>query len=154
MSRKYIQGKFKPRNPHKYRGDLNNIIARSSWEMRFLNWCDLNDSIVEYASEEVVIPYLCETDGRWHRYFVDAYVKIRDTNNKITTYLVEIKPYIQTLPPKYPGKQTARYLIEAETFIKNQSKWKAAKKYAEDRGAKFIIITEKELVIGSQKRLK
>jgi len=149
---KYIQGKFKPRNPHKYRGDLNNIIARSSWEMRFLHWCDMNSNVLEYASEEVVIPYICETDGRWHRYFVDMYVKVREADDKVSTYLVEIKPFKETQPPKFSGKQTPRYLTEANTFIKNQSKWKAARKYAEDRGAKFIIITEKELGIGSKRQ--
>lgn len=148
MPTNYKQGKWFPKNPFKYKGDVNNIIYRSSWEKRFLIWCDLNPSVVEYASEEIVIPYLCETDGQWHRYFVDAYIKIKDKDGNIKTFLVEIKPYKETLPPKFPGKQTKRYLTEVQTFIKNQSKWKAASRFAKQRDAEFVILTEKELGIG------
>ena len=63
----------------------------------------------------------------------------------LKTYLVEIKPDAQTQPPKYPGKQTKKYLTESMTFMKNQSKWSAAKQYASDRGWEFIILTEKHL---------
>lgn len=151
MNVKYIQGVFKPAFPQKYRGDVNNIIFRSSWEKRFFTWCDMNTAVIEWSSEEIVIPYLCETDGRMHRYFLDAHIKIRNKDGNVELFLVEIKPYAQTQPPKYPGKQTKRYLTEAETFVKNQSKWKAAKAFAEKNNAKFIIITEKELGIGSRK---
>ena len=85
-----------------------------------------------------------------HRYFVDAYIKVKDINGNIESFLVEIKPFNQTQPPKFPGRQTQKYLTEVETFIKNQSKWKAADRYAKDRGAKFVVITEKELGIGKK----
>ena len=39
------QGKFKPQNPEKYKGDPMNIIFRSSWERIFCNWCDKNSKI-------------------------------------------------------------------------------------------------------------
>lgn len=148
MARKYIQGKFIPKNPEKYRGDVNNIIYRSSWERRFLMWCDSNSNILEYSSEEIVIPYICETDQKWHRYFVDAHIKVRSADGKTKTFLVEIKPFAQTQPPKYSGRQTARYLTEVETFVKNQSKWKAAKSFSKQKGVEFVIITERELGIG------
>lgn len=148
---KYKQGLFTPKFPEKYRGDVHHIVFRSSWEQRFFVWCDLNASVIEWSSEEIVIPYICETDGKRHRYFLDAHVKIKNKRGEVELYLVEIKPMAQTLPPKYPGKQTKRYLAEAETFIKNQSKWKAAKSFAEKNNANFIILTEKELGIGSTK---
>ena len=148
MARNYIQNYFKPRNTHKYRGDVNNIIYRSSWELRAFHWADLNPSVVEWASEEIVIPYICETDNRPHRYFIDMYLKIKDKDGNIKTFLVEIKPFSQTQPPKFPGKQTKRYLTEVHTFIKNQSKWKAASRFAKQNGAEFVILTEKELGIG------
>lgn len=148
MARNYIQNYFKPRNPHKYRGDVNNIIYRSSWELRAFHWADLNPSVVEWASEEIVIPYICETDNRPHRYFIDMYLKIKDKDGNIKTFLVEIKPSSQTQPPKFPGKQTKRYIEEVQTFVKNQSKWRAAKKFAQKNGAEFVILTEKELGIG------
>jgi hypothetical protein len=145
MARKYHQGYFRPRHPHKYRGDVNNIVYRSSWEKRFLEWCDVNPSVVAYHSEETVVPYICKTDGLLHKYYVDIRIAIKDQNGKISQYLVEIKPHGQTIPPKYPGKQTKRYIEEVSTFVKNQSKWEAATRYATERNMKFIILTEKEL---------
>lgn len=136
--RKYI-----PIFPEKYTGDATNIVMRSSWETRFANWCDKNPSIVKWSSEETIIPYRCPTDNLIHRYFVDF--KITTSAGK--TYLVEVKPKIQTQPPVYPGKRTQRYLTESLTFMKNQAKWKAADEYAKDRGWEFKIITEHELGI-------
>jgi hypothetical protein len=139
--------KWFPRNPHKYRGNPNNIWARSSWEKRAFIWADMNQSVIEWSSEEVIVPYLCETDNRLHRYFIDMYMKIRDSAGQVKTFLVEIKPFSQTMPPKFPGKNTPRYINEVQTFVKNQSKWKAARLYASERGSQFIILTEKELGI-------
>lgn len=144
--------KWFPKNPEKYKGDVNNIVVRSSWESRVLDWCDQNSAVVAYSSEETVIPYLCETDNRIHRYFVDLTVKIRDTTGAVKTYIVEIKPEAQTLPPKYPGRMTKRYQEELETFIKNQSKWRAAKRFAEERHIEFIVLTERHLGLTNGKR--
>ena len=142
---KYYQGKFKPRNPQKYVGDITNIIYRSSWELKFLNWCDTNPSILSYSSEETIIPYICATDGRPHRYFPDFKIKVRSKDGSIKTYLVEIKPAGQTVPPKYPGRQTKRYINEAMTYLKNQSKWEAAEVYCKARGIDFLVLTEEHL---------
>jgi len=144
---KYHQGKFTPVNPQKYDGDPTNIIYRSSWELRFMRWCDNTPNVISYSSEETIIPYRCGTDNRLHRYFVDFRIQVRSTNGSTKTYLVEVKPAGQTQPPKYPGKQTKRYITEAMTFIKNQSKWKAATEYCNDRGWEFKIITENDLGI-------
>lgn len=145
MARSYKQGFFIPMNPKKYTGDISNIVYRSSWELRTFQWADLNQSVLQWSSEETVIPYVCETDNRLHRYFVDMKLKIKGSDGVVKDYVVEIKPYAQTLPPKFPGRQTKRYLEEVETFIKNQSKWKAAKEYAKERNMQFVILTEKEL---------
>jgi hypothetical protein len=132
---------YKPLFPEKYAGDPTCIIMRSSWETRFASWCDKNPSVIKWSSEETIIPYRCPTDNRIHRYFVDF--KITLSNGK--TYLVEVKPAKQTVPPQFPGKRTQRYLTESLTFIKNQAKWEAAKNYCKDRGWEFKIITEHEL---------
>lgn len=137
----YHKRLFKPVFPEKYSGDPTNIIMRSSWETMFANWCDKNPSIVKWSSEETVVPYRCPTDGKIHRYFVDFKITVKEGK----TFLVEIKPAKQTLPPVYPGRQTQRYLTESMLFIKNQAKWEAAKNYCKDRGWEFKIITEKEL---------
>lgn len=107
----------------------------------FANWCDKNPSVIRWQSEETVVPYRCPTDNRIHRYFVDFKVTFKDGR----TYLIEVKPFKQTMPPEFPGKRTQRYLTESMTFVKNQAKWKAATEYAKDRGWGFKIITEKEL---------
>ena len=133
--------KFVPIFPEKYTGDPTNIIMRSSWETMFANWCDKNPSVLKWSSEETVIPYRCPTDDRIHRYFVDFKVKFKDGR----VFLIEVKPYKQTMPPEFPGKRTQRYLTESLTFMKNQAKWKAATEYCKDRGWGFKIITEKEL---------
>ena len=126
-------------------GDITNIIMRSSWETRFAKWCDLNPNVLKWKSEETVVPYRCGTDNIIHRYYVDFQIQIKDKRGTVKTYLVEIKPFRQTLPPEYPGKRTKRYLEESFNFIKNQSKWKAAEIYAKERSWEFIILTEREL---------
>jgi hypothetical protein len=143
---KYYQGKYKPKFPEKYAGDPTDVIYRSSWELKFMNWCDSESAIIKWSSESTIIPYRCGTDNKLHRYFVDFKIQVK-TKDGVKTYLVEIKPLAQTMPPKFPGKQTKRYLTESMTFIKNQSKWNAAEQYCKDRGWEFMIITEKQLGI-------
>jgi hypothetical protein len=137
--------RFIPLFPEKYAGDPTCIIMRSSWETRFAGWCDKNPAVIKWISEETVIPYRCPTDDRLHRYFVDFQIQIRQTSGQLKTYLIEVKPEKQTMPPVYPGRKTQRYITESLTYIKNQAKWKAATEYAKDRGWEFKIITEHEL---------
>ena len=143
----YHKRKYKPIYPEKYEGDPTSIIMRSSWETRFALWCDRNPAIVKWSSEETIIPYRCHTDNRIHRYFVDFRIKVKQTDGSIKTYIVEIKPHTQTKPPEYPGRKTKRFITESLTFVKNQSKWKAAEEWCKDRGYEFKIITERELGI-------
>ena len=53
-----IKSKYKPSHPTKYKGDASNIICRSSWERKFCRWCDLNENILAWGSEEFCIPYI------------------------------------------------------------------------------------------------
>jgi|TARA_B100000035_G_scaffold17887_1_gene14300 hypothetical protein len=142
-----LKGRYIPRNIRKYRGDYKNIIYRSSWELKFMKYCDLNDSILEWGSEEVVIPYRSPLDNRIHRYFVDFYIKVEDMNGQIKKYLIEVKPKRQTTPPPKPKRQTKRYISEVTEYAKNQAKWKAATEFCEDRQWSFMIITEDELKV-------
>ena len=115
-----LKGRYIPRNIRKYRGDYKNIIYRSSWELKFMKYCDLNDSILEWGSEEVVIPYRSPLDNRIHRYFVDFYIKVEDMNGQIKKYLIEVKPKKQTKPPPKPKRQTKRYISEVTEYAKNR----------------------------------
>ena len=141
----YHKRKYVPVNVQKYEGDPTNIILRSSWEIRFAAWCDRTPSIIKWKSEEVVIPYVCPTDNRRHRYFVDFQITVKGRDGRVKTYLIEIKPDAQTRPPKIPQKRTKRYIQEVMTWGKNEAKWKAANEYAKDRGWEFKILTEHDL---------
>lgn len=133
------KGRFRPSNPKKYRGDFTNIIYRSLWELKFMRECDSHPDIVEWASEEVIIPYRNIVDGKMHRYFPDFWV--RKINNDIT--LVEIKPSTQSIPPQKKSKITKRYIEEVTTWGTNLSKWRAAQQYCDNRGWTFMVLTEK-----------
>ena len=141
------KGRYKPNNPSKYRGNVHNVIYRSLWERKFMVYCDNNESIIEWGSEEIVIPYKSPWDGRIHRYFPDFYCKVRQHNGTIRRLVIEVKPKKQTAPPPKPKRQTKGYLREAFEYARNQAKWKAANEWCLDRGFEFKVLTEKELVI-------
>ena len=146
-NRKYLQGVYNIKNPDKYAGNPTNVCFRSSWELKFFNWADANPSVVKWSSEEIVVPYVCPTDGRAHRYFPDNKIQIRRKDGTLQTWLVEIKPAAQTIPPKPRARNNKRFLIEAGTYLKNRAKWQAAEQFCKDRGWFFIILTEKDLGI-------
>jgi TnsA endonuclease N terminal len=150
------KGKFSPRNPQKYMGDPNNIIYRSSWECRVMNYIDKNPDFISWSSEEFFIPYKSPVDGRWHRYFPDFLVKVK-TKSGVRTLLVEVKPHKQARPPQQ-RKKTKQYIQEVVTWGVNQAKWKAAIEYCKDRKWEFIVmvsdtgdefkyLTEKDLLL-------
>ena len=138
-------GTFTPTNPQKYAGNHKNIIYRSSWEARVMNWLDKNPSIVSWASEEIIIPYISPIDGRWHRYFPDFVVKVKDKNGQLRTLMLEVKPKKQTQEPTPQRRVTKRYITEVTTWGVNQAKWKAATEYCLDRNWEFKLITEDHL---------
>ena len=142
-----IKSIFKPSYPRKYKGDVRNIICRSSWERRFCNWCDINESILEWGSEEFWIPYLSPIDNRTHRYFPDFIIKVKESTGVIKTYVIEVKPKRQTKPPIKKKRVSKSYLYEMKTYSVNQAKWKAADEWCKDRKIEFKIITENELGI-------
>jgi hypothetical protein len=131
------KGHFSPKNLAKYNGEQTPFY-RSLWERRVFNWCDTSSDVASWSSETVIVPYLCKTDGKAHRYFVDLKITFNDGK----TILVEIKPFKQTQPPKKRTHVTRPYLAEVLTWAKNTSKWEAAKEYAEVRGWEFKIWDE------------
>lgn len=140
---RFKQGIFKPKNPEKFMGEY--AIFRSSYERRFFLWADKNPNVLEWSSEQIVIPYKSPLDNRIHRYYIDAYMVLKE-GDVIKKYLIEIKPYSQTQPPK-PSKRKKKetVLYENIQWQINNAKWESAKKFAESKGAKFIILTENEL---------
>jgi len=144
------QGKYEAKNPEKYKGSLP-IVYRSSWEHRVFYFLDNNPSIIEWASESIVIPYVCQLDNKQHRYFVDINFIVNDRHGNQKRYLIEIKPFDQTVPPQPPKTKSAkaiqRYNQTVLEFQKNQDKWTFAKAWAAKNGYIFDIWTEKTLGI-------
>lgn len=134
-------GKYKVKNPRKYKGNPDNVRYRSSWERQVFRWCESTPEVIKWNSEEVVIPYRCKTDGQMHRYFVDLYLEMANGN----TYLIEIKPHAQTQPPTVSKRKTRKYLNEVMTYAKNISKWEKAHEVCESRGWIFQVWTEETI---------
>jgi len=141
------RGKYQPSYPKKYKGDPTNIVYRSLWERRFMVYCDINENVLEWGSEELALPYRSPLDNRIHRYFPDFYIKVRESNGQIQKYIIEVKPKKQTIEPKVQKRKTKGYIFEVTEWARNQAKWKVAKEFCEDRQWKFKIITEDELGI-------
>ena len=140
MAKSY-KGLYRPTNPKKYVGNTKQIVNRSLLERRFMRYCDLNQDILYWASEELPVRYYNPLDKKYHRYFPDFIVKTVN-NDK---YMIEIKPSRQVAKPKPPKKKTKSYMRESFEYIKNQAKWQAAKSYCDDKGMNFKLITEKDL---------
>ena len=140
MAKSY-RGLYRPTNPKKYVGNTKQIVYRSLLERRFMRYCDLNEDILYWASEELPVRYYNPLDKKYHRYCPDFVVKTVN-NDK---YMIEIKPSRQVAKPKPPKKKTKSYMRESFEYIKNQAKWQAAKSYCDDNGMQFKVITEKDL---------
>jgi hypothetical protein len=135
-------GQFYPKFPKKYKGNHTNIIWRSLWEKAVMHWFDENPSVIEWSSEEIIIPYICRTDNRQHRYFCDFLVKFTSG----ITMLIEVKPDSQIRKPEVIGKKVSKTLIESvTTYAKNVSKWEAAEAYCKKNGWTFQIWGETAL---------
>jgi hypothetical protein len=111
-----------------------------------MRWLDTKSCIVEWTSESVIIPYLKPTDNKVHRYFVDFSCTLKLPDGKLQKYLLEYKPYSQTLPPKVTARKSQKTILtEKLNYAINCSKWKSAREYAAENGYKFLVITEKDL---------
>ena len=141
------KGKYRPTHPSKYRGNPTNIIYRSLWELKFMKYCDSNKNILEWGSEEVIVPYRSPIDNRYHRYFPDFYIKVRESTGTIKRMIIEIKPQKQCIEPKVQKKKTRSYVYQVCEYAKNQAKWEAAKEFCEDRKWEFKVLTENEFGI-------
>lgn len=141
---KYKQGIYTLSNPEKYKGNKKLVIYRSGWELKAMRFFDYNPSVVEWSSEETIVPYHNPLTGRTSRYFVDFNLTLKDKSGAIKKFLVEIKPAVQTLPPK-PTRNTRSLLRRQAEYVKNRAKWDAARQFATKKDSTFIILTEKHL---------
>ena len=143
MRKKWRQGIFTPKNQDKFIG--SKAVYRSGLELKFFRFCDDNPNVLEWGSENIVVPYISPLDNKAHRYYVDNYIAIKE-ESKVVKYLVEIKPSKQTKPPTTKYRKRQHLLYEQKQYVINQAKWKAAKEFCKKKELTFIILTEKELI--------
>lgn len=141
------KGKYKPQNPGKYIGDTEDIVYRSLWERKFMVFCDTNESVLGWSSENIAIPYFSPIDNSYHKYFPDFLLKIKNKHGQIEIYLVEIKPEKQCKKPEKKNKSNKTFLKEMTQWVINSKKWEAARKFADDNNWQFKILTEKTLKV-------
>lgn len=139
-------GRFRPKNPGKYAGNVNRVMFRSSWELAFMKWLDTNNAIIRWGSEELAIPYISPLDNRQHRYFPDMIVMYKHVDGSIRKEIVEIKPYKETVITRGATDR------DKQAIMVNDAKWKAAADFASKNGATFRVITERTMFAGIRQR--
>lgn len=145
------QGKYKPRHPEKYVGNVDNICFLSSWELHMNKFLDGNPNILRWSSEEIAIPYVKPTTGKVHKYYPDYWIEYRDRDGNIHQEIIEVKPDAQTRPPKTTKRKTTsaktkqRIMNEQITYAVNVAKWQACQQFCDKQGVKFRIVTERDL---------
>lgn len=145
VKRAYKQGIYTPMNPKKYKGS-HPIVYRSGLELSAMRFFDNNPAFIEWASETIIIPYVKPTDGKVHRYYTDFNVKVKDPKGGIRKYIIEVKPYKQTLPPtKHGNKKPKTILYEQVAYAVNRAKWDSAEEWAKKHGYIFTTLTEKDI---------
>jgi hypothetical protein len=140
---RFKQGIYTPKYKEKFIGKI--AIYRSSFELQFMRWADNNPNVLEWGSENIIVPYKSPIDNKVHRYYVDNFLVLKE-GETIKKYLVEIKPSSQTQKPVHSNrKKKQTILYENAQYAVNMAKWEAAKLFAKHKGFEFIILTEKEL---------
>lgn len=159
---KWLQGTFIPVNRNKC-VNTKPIVYRSSYELRFLNFCDQNKSIIKWGSEVITIQYINEVDGKPHKYTTDFYIEVKDINGNLNRKIIEIKPSKQSalldesgnlILPKPPKKKSAKalqnYYNSVNEIRKNHSKWTYAREFCKQHGIEFQVLTEKDIFNGKR----
>lgn len=151
---KVAKGKFIPKNPQKYLGDVNNIIFRSSWENFCFGLLDMHDSVIGWISEGISIPYRNPLNGgKISMYVPDLLIIYLDKNGKKHVDLLEIKPAKETpMYVKKPGERLSKQTQLAQVI--NAAKFQAAQAYCKKNGITFRVATEDQLFSGRGKKKK
>ena len=140
------KGKYTPENPNKYMGNVNNIVYRSMWERRCMKYFDVNPSVLQWASEEISIPYYDSMTKKVRKYFPDFLIKVKTENGEDKTHLIEVKPSKDLRPPTGGrGKKKSTVLYEMKAYRMNRDKFASARKWCKERGIIFDVWTEKHL---------
>ena len=142
---KYAQGKFQIQNPNKYVGK-GEPTYRSSWEFAFMQFCDNNPAVVQWASEAIHVNYRNPFTGKNTIYVPDFLIIYMDKNGKRHGEVVEIKPSKETT------MEAAKSQRDKAAVALNMFKWEAARKFCAAQGLRFRIVNEQDIFHGSKKR--
>jgi hypothetical protein len=140
---KFAQGKYTIKNPNKYVGK-GQPTYRSSWEYKFMEFCDNTESVLKWASEAIQIPYRNPFTNKNTVYVPDFFIVYEDKDKKRHAELIEIKPRNQTL------MESAKSNKEKAQVILNAHKWNAAKSYCAANGLVFRVINEQHIFQGTR----
>lgn len=150
MSGNYHQNVYYVKNKHKYIGLSDKIFYMSGWEYQFFLKLEDNPNVIKWSANTFSLDYYLETDGKWHKYYLDVYAEISN-NGKQDKYLIEIKPDAQVREPLLPKKKHPKamegYKRRFLEYRRNLAKWRTAQAYSSSRGMTFLLITEKAYYI-------
>ena len=136
---RFAQGKFVCKNPGKYVGNKKPTY-RSSWEFAFMKFCDEHNSVQNWASEAVKIPYKNPLTGKFTIYVPDFFITYVGQNGKQHVELIEVKPSNQAIQEKLGNSK-----YNKAHFVVNQAKWSAARAWCKQKGIFFRVITEGDI---------
>ena len=140
---KFAQGKYKIKNPDKYVGK-GQPTYRSSWEEKFMTFCDTNPAILKWASEAIQIPYRNPFTNKNTVYVPDFFILYEDKDKVKHAEIIEIKPKNQTLI------ESAKSNKDKAAVILNLHEWQAAKAYCAANGLVFRVINENHIFQGTK----
>lgn len=142
---KYSQGIYEIQNTDKYVGKRRPRY-RSSWELKFMQFCDSHPSIIKWSSETIQIPYFNPVSNKKTKYVPDFFIVYQDRQGIERAELIEIKPSKETNLAK-AGKSTRNQIMA----VVNQAKWQAADIWCKNLGICFRVITENEIFHNGKK---
>lgn len=130
------KGLYKPINPQKYMGDPTKIRFLSAWELKVMQFFDKSDSIVQWGSEEIKVPYFNPVKKAMAMYLPDFIVKYKDSKGNIHTEIVEVKPSKEATV----RKKMSNY--DKVMLVINTAKWQACGAMCAKAGVRFRVLTE------------
>ena len=136
---RWAQGLYQPKHPDKYIGKKTPRY-RSSWEWAFMNFCDNNPSVMQWASESIQIPYRHPLTGKNTIYVPDFFIVYNGKGQKRIAELIEIKPNNQA-----KLENVGKNIQNQASYIVNKAKWEAAGKWCKHKGIRFRILTESDI---------
>lgn len=147
---RFKQGYFNVSESLKYVSKHEPCIYRSSYEYKFMQWCERSVVVRTWDSESISVKYTCPLTGKQRNYWLDFTL----TTHKDEKWLIEVKPHKEVNDVKRFSRRMSNASSDAErkrlcqahkTAAMNWSKWNAAKEYCNRHGFRFVIVTEKFL---------